>query len=154
MGKYPAKKPARCTCHRPSARQGEFSSSRQLSVTASKTDVLRSDKAEPISQHNSESLKRTQKLIFFSHFYRGSKCRILVNNIEIEGIVDTEADDTIIAPKSWPVICSLQEVDIQLQGVGTLSPIKQSLRCLKYIGPVGQVGRKNNLGFLGIANKP
>ena len=46
---------------------------------------------------------------------------MLVNNIEIEGMVNTGADVTIISadfrPAGWP----LQEVDIQFQGTGTLS---------------------------------
>ena len=56
-------------------------------------------------------------------------------------MVDTGADVTIISPKSWPVSWPLQEVDIQFQGVGTLSQIKQSTRWLKCIGPEGQVGK-------------
>lgn len=59
------------------------------------------------------------------------KLKILVNNIEIEGMVDTGADVTIISPKSWPTSWPLQGVDMQLQGVGTLSQIKQSTRWLK-----------------------
>ena len=34
-----------------------------------------------------------------------------------------------------------QEVDIQFQGVGTLSQIKKSIRWLKCIGPKSQTGR-------------
>ena len=56
-------------------------------------------------------------------------------------MVDTEADVIIISPKSWPVSWPLQEVDIQFQGVGTLSQIKQSTRWLKCVGPEGQVGK-------------
>jgi hypothetical protein len=37
---------------------------------------------------------------------------MLVNNIEIEGMVYTGADVTSISPKSWPVSWSLQEIDI------------------------------------------
>lgn len=56
-------------------------------------------------------------------------------------MIDTGADVTIISPKSWPTSWPLQGVDMQLQGVGTLSQIKQSTRWLKCIGPEGQVGK-------------
>lgn len=56
-------------------------------------------------------------------------------------MVDTGADITIISPKSWPTSWPLQEVDIQFQGVGTLSKIKQSTKWLKCMGPEGQVGK-------------
>lgn len=56
-------------------------------------------------------------------------------------MVDTGADVTIISPKSWPISWPLQGVDMQFQGVGTLSQIKQSIRWLKCIGPEGQVGK-------------
>lgn len=56
-------------------------------------------------------------------------------------MVDTGADVTIISPKSWPNSWPLQGVDMQFQGVGTLSQIKQSTRWLKCIGPEGQVGK-------------
>ena len=55
-------------------------------------------------------------------------------------MVDTGADVTIISPKSWPVSWLLQ-VDIQFQGVGTLSQIKQSTRWFKCIRPESQVGK-------------
>jgi hypothetical protein len=66
---------------------------------------------------------------------------MLVNNIEIEGMVDARADVTIFSPRSWPISWPLQETDMQFQGVGTLSQIKQSTRWLKCIGPEGQVGK-------------
>ena len=55
-----------------------------------------------------------------ANFYRGSngKLRILVSNIEIEGMVVTGADVTIISPKPWPASCLLQEVDIKFQELG------------------------------------
>ena len=54
-------------------------------------------------------------------------------------MVDTGADVTIISPKSSPVSWTLQDVDIQFQGVGSLSQIKQSTRWLKCIGSEDQV---------------
>ena len=56
-------------------------------------------------------------------------------------MVDTGADVTIISPKSWPASLPLQEIDIQFQGVGTLSQIKQSAIWLKCTGPEGQIGK-------------
>ena len=56
-------------------------------------------------------------------------------------MVDIGADVTPNSPKLWPVDWPLQEVDIQFQGVGTLSQIKKSIRWLKCIGTVGQIGK-------------
>jgi len=52
-----------------------------------------------------------------SNFYGMSKIKTitLVNNIEIEGVVDTRTDVTIIFSKPWPASWPLQEVDIQCQ---------------------------------------
>lgn len=74
-----------------------------------------------------------------ANFYRGSKLKIFINNTEIQGIVNTVADVNIISPKSWPADWPHQEVDIQFQGVGNFSPIKQDTRWLKYTGPKGQI---------------
>ena len=65
MGQHPGKKLPGGPLAGPNARQGELSSSGQLSDTASKTDVLRPDKTEASSVDNSESLKGTQKRIFW-----------------------------------------------------------------------------------------
>ena len=75
------------------------------------------------STNNSKDLKRGQKQIFWQTSIEDQrpKLRILVNNIEIEGMVNTREDFTIISPISCPVDWPLQEVDIQFQGVGTLS---------------------------------
>lgn len=56
------------------------------------------------------------------------KLKLQINGTEIEGLVDTGADITIISPKSWHPYWSLQEVNIQLLGIGTLSQVKQSVR--------------------------
>lgn len=76
------------------------------------------------------NLKSSQKQIFWQTTTGDlrPRLRIVVNNIEIEEMVNTEADVTIISPKSWPVSWRLQKVDIQYQGVGTLSRVKQSIR--------------------------
>jgi hypothetical protein len=127
----------------PNARQGEFACFlRKIKVTASKRGVQRPDKAEASSVDNSKGLKGSQKPVFWqtSIEYQRLKLRILVNNVEIEGMVDTGADVTIISPKSWPVSWLLQ-VDIQFQGVEPLSQISKSTRWLKCIGPEHQVGK-------------
>lgn len=49
------------------------------------------------------------------------------------------ADVTIISPKSWQSDWSLQEVNIQLLGIGTLSQAKQSTRCVECVGPERQI---------------
>ena len=70
-----------------------------------------------------------------------SKLKIFINDIKIEGMVDTEANVTIISSKSWLPDWILQEVNIRFQGVGTLSQVKQSVRWPKCIGPEGQIGK-------------
>ena len=49
----------------PNVRQGEFSSSELLNVTASKTDVLRPDKDEASSLDNSKSSKGAKTELFW-----------------------------------------------------------------------------------------
>ncbi|KAL6065033.1 hypothetical protein STEG23_028902 [Scotinomys teguina] len=53
-------------------------------------------------------------------------------------VVDTGADVTIIAPEFWHPKWPVQEVNVQLLGIGTLSQVKQSARWLECIGPKGQ----------------
>ncbi|KAL6094337.1 hypothetical protein STEG23_002841 [Scotinomys teguina] len=55
-----------------------------------------------------------------------------------ESSVDTGADVTIIAPEFWYPNWPVQEVNVQLLGIGTLSQVKQSARWLECIGPEGQ----------------
>ncbi|KAL6067262.1 hypothetical protein STEG23_006100 [Scotinomys teguina] len=57
---------------------------------------------------------------------------------EIISKVDTGADVTIIAPEFWHPNWPVQEVNVQLLGIGTLSQVKQSARWLECIGPEGQ----------------
>ena len=58
----------------------------------------------------------------------------------MEGRINTEEDVTLISPKSWPPDWSLQAVDTQFRGVGTLSQIKQSI-WFECIGLEGQIGK-------------
>lgn len=46
-----------------------------------------------------------------------TKLKIFINNIEIQGMVNTVANFNIISPKSWPADWPLQEVYNQFQGV-------------------------------------
>ncbi|KAL6045981.1 hypothetical protein STEG23_001675 [Scotinomys teguina] len=52
--------------------------------------------------------------------------------------MDTGADVTIIAPEFWHPNWPVQEVNVQLLGIGTLSQVKQSARWFECIGPEGQ----------------
>ncbi|KAL6072049.1 hypothetical protein STEG23_002098, partial [Scotinomys teguina] len=52
--------------------------------------------------------------------------------------VDRGADVTIIALEFWHPNCPLQEENVQLLGIGTLSQVKQSARWLECIGPEEQ----------------
>jgi hypothetical protein len=87
------------------------------------------------STNNSKDLKRGQKQIFWQTSIEDQrpKLRILVNNIEIEGMVNTGANVTIISPKSWLADWPFQKVDIQQR--------KQSTRWLKCTEPEGQIGK-------------
>jgi hypothetical protein len=58
----------------PCARQGEVSSSAQLNVSFSETDVLRPDRAESSSIDSSKGLKGT-KMNILTNFYGGSKTK-------------------------------------------------------------------------------
>ena len=64
-----------------------------------------------------------------------------INDIVIEGLLDTGVDVTIITPESWHPDWPLQEADIQLLGIGTLSQVKQSMRQVLCIRPEGEKGR-------------
>ena len=51
-----------------------------------------------------------------------------INDIVIEGLLDTGVDVTIITTKSWHPEWPLHEAYIQFLGIGTLSQVKQSTR--------------------------
>ena len=69
------------------------------------------------------------------------KLRVRINGIVIIGLIDTGADVSIITPKSWHTNWPLQEADVQLLGIGTISRVKQSTRWVHCIGPEGQRGK-------------
>ena len=48
---------------------------------------------------------------------------------------------SIITPESWHPNWPLQEADVQLLGIGTISQVKQSTRWDYCIGPEGQRGK-------------
>ena len=69
------------------------------------------------------------------------KIRVCINGIVIEGLIDKDADVSIITPESWHLNWPLQESDIQFLEIGTLSQVKQRKRWVECIGPEGQKGR-------------
>ena len=69
------------------------------------------------------------------------KLRVCINGIFIEGLLDTGVDVSIITPESWHPNWPLQEADVQLLGIGTISQVKQSTRWVDCIGPEGQRGK-------------
>ena len=86
--------------------------------------------------------RNTTKRIFWqtSTNEERTKLKVWVDNIYIQGLVDMEADVSIITPQSWHARWPLQEVDIQFLGIGTLLKVKQSSTWLECIGPEGQRG--------------
>ena len=67
-----------------------------------------------------------RKCIFWqtSINHQRPKLRILINGIVIVGLIDTEADMSMITPESWHSKWPLQEVNIQLLEIGTISQVK------------------------------
>lgn len=61
-----------------------------------------------------------------------------INDVVIEGLIDTGADVTIIKPKSWHPNWPLQDVNIQFLETWTLPLVKQSTRWVEFIGSEGQ----------------
>ena len=57
---------------------------------------------------------------------------------------------SIITPESWHPSWPVQEADVQLLGIGTLSQVKQSTRWIECIGSEGQ---RRRLGLY-VANIP
>ena len=64
------------------------------------------------------------------------------NGIFIEGLLDTGVDVSIITPETWHLNFPLQEADVQLLGIRTLSQEKQSTRWVECLEPEGQKGRQ------------
>ena len=54
------------------------------------------------------------------------KLRVRINGIVIVGLIDTGADVSIITPESWHPNLPLQEADVQLLGIGTISEFKNA----------------------------
>ena len=69
------------------------------------------------------------------------KLRVHINDIMIEGLLDTGVDVTIITLESWNPDWPLQEADIQFLVTKTLSQVKQSMRWVECIGLEGQKRR-------------
>ena len=77
-----------------------------------------------------------------ANFYKWTKTKwkLQINDV-IEWSVDTGTDVTIIAPEPCHSNWMLQEVNIQLLVIETLSQLKHSLRWVEHIGPGGQRGK-------------
>ena len=67
----------------------------------------------------------------------------MINSFVIVDLIDMGVDMTIITPESWQPNWPLQEADVQLIGIGSLSQVKQSRRWgwVECILPEGQKGR-------------
>ena len=65
-------------------------------------------------------MKGAKKQIFWqtSIEYQRPNLRMLVNNIEIEEMVNTGADGTIIFPKSWPISCHFKKQTSNFKELG------------------------------------
>lgn len=127
----------------PQTGQG-YSSARKLNTAALGIHVKNVDsEAKAGSLDKTTNQKENRQPIYWQTSINDQrpKLKIILSNIELEGMVDTGADVTAITRKSWPPLWPLQEVDIQFQGVGTLSQVKQSVRWLKCTGPEGQIGK-------------
>ena len=83
--------------------------------------------------------RKDNKTSILANCYQRSKIKIQIEGIEVEGLVDTDTDATIISPKSWHPGWPLQEVNIQLLRI--VSQVKQSTKWVECIGPEGQMGK-------------
>jgi hypothetical protein len=71
--------------------------------------------------------------------------KLQLGETDIEGLVDTGAEVTIVSQDSWNSACPLQRVSLQLLGNGTLSQEKQSIKRINYIGQEGQNWKINDI---------
>ncbi|KAL6037706.1 hypothetical protein STEG23_029167, partial [Scotinomys teguina] len=78
------------------------------------------------------------QFLFWTAITRGVAVELPRTSTVLRRLVDTGADVTIIAPEFWHPNWPVQEVNVQLLGIGTLSQVKQSARWLECIGPEGQ----------------
>ena len=69
------------------------------------------------------------------------KLRVHINGIVIGGLIDIGEDVSIITPESCQSNWSLQDADVQLLGIGTISQVNQRTRWVECIGPEGQRGK-------------
>ena len=95
------------------------------------------------SREKFKAPRNTTKRIFWQTSINEErpKLKVRVDNIYIQGLVDTGADVSIITPQSWHPRWPLRAVDMEFLGIGTISKVKQSIRWLDCIGPEGQKGR-------------
>jgi hypothetical protein len=60
---------------------------------------------------------------------------------DIEELLDTGADVSILSPKSWKPDWPFQKVYTQFIGIGNLSGIRQCAQWIACVGPDGQTGK-------------
>ncbi|KAL6030846.1 hypothetical protein STEG23_024726 [Scotinomys teguina] len=78
------------------------------------------------------------QFLFWTAITRGVAVELPRTSTVLRRLVVTGADITIIAPEFWHPNWPVQEVNVQLLGIGTLSQVKQSARWLECTGPEGQ----------------
>lgn len=67
------------------------------------------------------------------------KLKVKLNGIEIEGLLDSDTDVSVISKESWDLNWPLQEISTQFVGITTLYQVKKSVEWIKCVGPEGQV---------------
>lgn len=90
-----------------------------------KNTALDKIKIRRASVDKTKNSGETRKQVFWQTAINDqrSRLKIQINSIETEGLLDTGTDVTIL-PKFWHSDWPLQEVNIQLLGIGTLSEVK------------------------------
>lgn len=66
--------------------------------------------------------------------------KLQLNGKFFEGILDSDADSTVISQRAWPVTWPLQPSMTHLQGIGQSSNTLQSSQVLTWIDPEGNTG--------------
>jgi hypothetical protein len=69
------------------------------------------------------------------------KLMLQMNGVDIEMLVDTGIDVSMLSQKSWNLDWPLQNVYTQFIGIGKLSQIRQSVPWVTYVGLEGQTGK-------------
>lgn len=67
-------------------------------------------------------------------------CQIEIQGKNFKGLLDTGGDVSIISSQEWPAKWQVQELNINIIGVGRASDLRQSVCILPFFGPEGQKG--------------